>query len=158
MRRTSAAALIAVAAIGGAVAWLLQTGLAAGGVASFTAPPTLWSVLFVVAIGLLVLGRPVRRTVRGRALRRVDPFFAMRVLVLAKASSLAGALLAGSGALLVLYAVVRTGSIGTAGFWPAVLLTAGAVALGVAGLVVEWWCRIPPEDRAEERQRVQERR
>ena len=35
-------------------------------------------------------------------------------------------------------------------FWPDVLTGVGALALCVAGLVVEWWCRIPPQDRAEQ--------
>lgn len=158
MRRTSAAALVVLVAVGGAIAWLVQTGLAAGGAASFIPPVTLWAVLFVVAVALLLLGRPVRRTVRGRATKPVDPFAAMRVLVLAKASSLAGALLAGAGAVLIVYAVTRTGSVGTPAFWPSVLMTVGGIALGTAGLIVESWCRIPPEDRTEVPDRLQERR
>jgi hypothetical protein len=145
--RTSPVALIGIAIAGAAVGWLLQVGLTAGGSPSFIPPATLYSVLFILAFGLLLLGRPVRRLVRGKARRPVDPFFAMRVLVLAKASSLTGALLVGVAGALVAYSVSRADSIATPGFWPDLLTGVGAIALGVAGLVVEWWCRIPPEDR-----------
>ena len=158
MRRTSPAVLLGVAVAGGVIAWLLQVALVSGGAPSFIPPATLWSVLYVLAIALIVLGRPVRRMVRGRAVRRVDPLFAMRVVVLAKASSLTGALLVGGGAVLIVYAVSRTGSIATPAFWPSVLLTVGALALGAAGLIVEWWCRVPPQDRSDPADRLEEHR
>jgi hypothetical protein len=151
VRRTSPVSLVGIAIAGAAIGWLLQVGLTAGGSATFIPPGTLASVLFILAFGLLLLGRPVRRLVNGKARRPVDPFFAMRVLVLAKASSLTGALLVGAAAALVAYSVSRAGSAATPGFWPDVLMGLGAVALGVAGLIVEWWCRIPPEDRSDPR-------
>jgi hypothetical protein len=158
VRRTSPVALVGIAIAGGVIGWLLQVGLTAGGAPSFQPPATLYSVLFILAFGLVLLGRPVRRHVRGKAGRRVDPFYAMRVLVLAKASSLAGALLVGAAAAFLGYAVSRTGSIGVAAFWPDVLTGVGALALCVAGLVVEWWCRIPPQDRADQPDRTVEQR
>lgn len=158
MRRTSAVALVGIAIAGGAVGWLLQVGLASGGAPSFQPPVTLYSVLFVLAIILVLLGRPVRRLVRGKAKRPVDPFFATRVLLLAKASGLAGALLVGTAVGLLGYAVSRTGSFSTPAFWPDVLLGLGSLALCIAGLVVEWWCHIPPQDRAEQPDRTLEQR
>ena len=108
---------------------------------------TLYSVLFLLAVVLLLLGNPVRRVVRGTATRPLDPFFAMRVLLLAKASSLTGALLVGAAAAMLVHAVSRTGLAATPAFWPDVLTGVGALVLVAAGLVVEWWCRIPPQDR-----------
>jgi hypothetical protein len=158
MKRTSAAALIGIAIAGAVVAWLLQVGLTAGGAPTFIPPATLYSVLFILAIGLLLLGRPVRRLVRGKSQRPVDPFFAMRVLVLAKASSLTGALLVGAAASFLGYAASRAGSIAVPAFWPDVVTGVGALVLCVAGLVVEWWCRIPPQDSAEPAPRTAEQR
>jgi hypothetical protein len=149
VRRTSAVALAGIAIAGAVVGWLLQIGLTTSGATSLQPPATLYSVLFILAFGLILLGRPVRRLVRGQARRPVDPFFAMRVLVLAKASSLTGALLVGAAAGLLVYAVSRTGTVSVPAFWPDVLTGVGALALCVAGLIVEWWCRIPPQDRAE---------
>jgi hypothetical protein len=149
MRRTTPVALIGIAIAGAAIAWLIQVGLTAAGAMTFTPPATLYSVLFILAFGLLLLGRPVRRLVRGKSQRPVDPFFAMRVLVLAKASGLTGALLVGAAAAFVGYAVSRAGSVAVPAFWPDVITGVGALALCAAGLVVEWWCRIPPQDRAD---------
>lgn len=158
MKRTSAVSLVGIAIAGGAIGWLLQVALTSGGSPSFQPPATLYSVLFILAIGLVLLGRPVRRLVRGKATRPVDPFFATRVLMLAKASSLAGALLFGVAGGLLGYAVTRTGSFSTPAFWPDVLLGIGALALCICGLIVEWWCRIPPQDRAETPDRTLEQR
>lgn len=158
MKRTSPVALIGIAIAGAAIGWLLQVGLVAGGAPSLIPPATLYSVLFILAFGLLLLGRPVRRVVRGTATRPVDPFFAMRVLVLSKASSLTGALLVGAAAAFLVYAITRASTVVTPAFWPDVLTGLGALVLGVAGLVVESWCRIPPEDRSDQPDRsVQQR-
>lgn len=156
MRRTSPAALIGVAVLGGVVGWLLQIGLVSSGAASFIPPVTLYTALVVLAIALVLLGRPVRRTVRGTAQRPVDPFFAMRVLVLAKASSLAGALLVGAALALLIFGATRTGTPFTPAFWPDVLTGVAALLLVIAGVLVEWWCRIPPEDRDREVRRAVE--
>lgn len=158
MKRTSPVALGGIAVAGAAIGWLLQVALTSGGAPSFNPPATLYSVLFILAFGLVLLGRPVRRLVRGTAKRPVDPFFAMRVLVLAKASSLTGALLVGLAAALLGYAVTRTGSFAVPAFWPDVLTGVGALALCIAGLVVEWWCRLPPQDRAEQQGSSMEQR
>ncbi len=158
MRRTSAAAIVVVAVVGGAAGWLLQVALVSKGAPSFIPPPSFWSVLFLVAVALLALGWPIRRSMKGRVRRRVAPFYAMRVLVLAKASSLTGALLLGVGLVLVVYAVSRTGSTATPAFPPSVLTAVAALVLGVAGLVVEGWCRVPPDDAAVPEDRLAEQR
>lgn len=158
MRRTSALALLGLAVAGAVVGWLLQVGLVAAGSPSYIPPATLYSVLFLLAVVLLLLGNPVRRVVRGTATRPLDPFFAMRVLLLAKASSLAGALLVGAAAAMLVHAASRTGLAGTPAFWPDVLTGVGALVLVVAGLVVEWWCRIPPQDPADRSDRAVEQR
>ena len=100
----------------------------------------------------------MRRLVRGTAQRPLDPFFAMRVLVLAKASSLTGALLVGASAALLAYAVTRPVGVASPAFWPDVLTGVGALVLCIAGLIVESWCRLPPEDPAEQPDRSVERR
>ena len=109
-------------------------------------PVTLVVGLLAVAAVVLAFGWPVRQTVRGRRVRAVDPFLATRVLALAKACAIVGALLTGvcGGALLfdLTRPVVPMGSV--------VALVAGAlvgaVAVLVVGVVVEGWCSIPPRD------------
>ncbi|MFD1722286.1 DUF3180 domain-containing protein [Amnibacterium endophyticum] len=154
MRRTSAALLLGLAVAGGAVGWLLQVALASAGRPVFVPPVGTWAVLYVIAVAVVLVALPVRRSVHaGRAGRphrhRVDPFYAMRALMLAKASSILGAFALGMGLALVGYAVSRTGDIETPAFWPSALLGLGGLVMMVAGLVAESWCRIPPEDRTD---------
>lgn len=152
MRRTSAPLLFGLAVLGGAAGWLLQVALASTGTAVLIPPIGTSTVLLVIAIAVLLVALPVRRSVRakGDAARRrlVDPFYAMRALMLAKASSILGAFTLGMGLSLVGYAFSRTGDVETPAFWPSVLLAVGALAMLVAGLIAESWCRIPPEDPA----------
>ena len=146
MHRTSIPLLIGLALIGAVLGWLGQAALAAGGAPSLIPPVTLVVALVGIAAIVLGLGWPIRQAVRGKRTRRVDPFFAMRVLVFAKASSLTGALLTGAAAALVVYALTRSALPLLPVVWADVLTLLGAAALVVAGLVVENWCRIPPED------------
>ncbi|MGN6744174.1 MAG: DUF3180 domain-containing protein, partial [Amnibacterium sp.] len=90
---------------------------------------------------------PIRQRMRGKRTRPVDPFYAMRVVVFAKATSLTGALLSGVAAGLTLYSLTRLIAPVLPGLWYDVLTLAGAAAMLAAGLIVETWCRIPPEDR-----------
>ena len=96
------------------------------------------------------MGWAVRQFLRGKR-PQLDPIRAARTAVLAKASCYTGALLAGwyGGQVLALVSdldVPGNGSRAVA----AGVATAGAVVLAVVGLVVEWFCRVPPpEDGAE---------
>jgi hypothetical protein len=156
VQRTSIPRLIALALVGAVVAWLGQMALAAGGSPTLVAPVTLSVVLFGIAALLIGLGWPIRQMMHGKRTRRIDPFVAMRVVVFSKASSLTGALLTGAAAGFVLYALTRAAV--PAGIWPDVLALVAAVVLGVAGLLVEGWCRIPPEDREAAPDQVMEHR
>jgi Protein of unknown function (DUF3180) len=146
VRRTSVPLLIALAVAGGVVTWLVQIALVAAGQATLVPPGTLVLVLFGIAAVLLSLGWPIRQFVRGKRDRPIDPFRATRTLLFAKASSLMGFLLAGAAVGILLYLFSRPVPAGG----PSVLLTvgalAGAVAVAAAGLVVEQWCRLPPQD------------
>ncbi|MET0590433.1 MAG: DUF3180 domain-containing protein, partial [Naasia sp.] len=104
----------------------------------------------------VALGWPIRQVLRGRRTARLDPFRAMRVVLLAKASVLMGALLGGASlgviAHLLSRPVLPAGSdVGSTVF--SVVAALGAVA---AGLIVEQWCRIPPESDDDVSARLQE--
>jgi hypothetical protein len=138
--------LIAVA-VGLVALYSLNIVLAMRGVAVVVPPVSLAVALALIAILLIALAWPVRRAAQGE--RRIDPFFATRVVVLAKASALAGALLAGAAAGILIYllsrVVVPLGSSLTAG---ATLVA--AVALAAAALVAEHWCSLPPDEPTDE--------
>jgi hypothetical protein len=158
VERTSIPVLIVLTLIGAVLGWLGQMALASAGAPGLTPPVTLVVALVGIAAILLALGWPIRQVVRGKRARRVDPFFAMRVLVFAKASSLTGALLTGAAGGLVAYALTRAAVPLLPGVWADGLTLLAALALAVAGLVVENWCRIPPDDREQAPTRAMEHR
>lgn len=145
MRHTSGLALTIAAVLGGVLGWALQGLLVLSGNPALT-PPLTWGVaLGAVGALILALAWPIRSQVRGDTKKPpVDPFYATRVVLLAKAASLAGSALCGMGVGFVVYLVSRP--VVTADIlWPSVLAFAGALVLGVSGLIAERWCTLPPD-------------
>jgi hypothetical protein len=146
VKRTRVSVLLVLAAVGAAVGWLLESGLVAMGMAIIPPPVTLSVSLALVAVVIVGMAVPVFRAARGTATQRIDPFYATRVVVLAKASSLAGALLAG-GAVAILGFILTRSIVPTVGSVPlAVAASVCAVLLLVAGLAAERMCTLPPQD------------
>ena len=147
MTRTRPAALLLAAIVGLALAFAVDTVLAMRGLAVLVPPVSLAIALVLIGVVVLALAWPVRRAASGE--RRIDPFYATRAVVLAKASALAGALLAGGAAGILIYlltrAVVPLGSTLTAGG-----TVVAAVLLVTAALVAEHWCALPPDEPTEE--------
>ncbi len=147
MTRTRPVTLVLAALVGIASAFGLDSLLAMRGLAVVVPPISLAVALVLIGAVLIALAWPVRRAAKGE--RRIDPFYALRVVVLAKSSAVAGALLAGASAGILLYlvtrAVVPLGSSLAAGG-----TVVAAVLLLVAGLVAEHWCALPPDDPTEE--------
>ena len=146
MTRTRSTTLIALLIAGAAVGWFAENALLMTGSALLIPPLTLGATLLIVGVVLLGLAWPIRQATRGRRPGRVDPFRATRVVLLAKASALAGALLAGITGGVLAFVLARpvlpgASSVGLAGAG-----TVGAVVLLVAGLVAEHWCTVPPDD------------
>lgn len=143
-------ALVAFLALGSAVlAIALQLGLAAVGLSKIVPQVTLSATLVLIAVVVIVLALPVRRATRARegsaTPPRVDPFYATRVVLIAKASSVAGALLGGAAVGLVVELLIRPVSM-AGSVWAGAAMVVGAVLLLVAGLLAESWCALPPDD------------
>lgn len=148
MKRTSAAVLIIAAALGLAAGFLLDQTLTAVGRATFT--PSVTLPIFLVLLGAIVvaLALPIRRATRGKLAAPVNPFWALRIAMLAKASSIVGAAITGFAGGLALFLLTRPvpPSVGSMG---AVIGTAVcAAALVAAGLYAEHLCTIrkDPDD------------
>ncbi len=146
MKRTRPFVLVLFAVVGVGAGLLLEVILASTGAAVASAPFTLALSLAVIGVLVIVFAVPVRRAVRDREKHRVDPFYATRVVILAKASSIAGSLLFGATSAIVGYLLTRTviaavGSIFTSG-----AAVVGSVVLLVCGLVAENMCSLPPDD------------
>jgi hypothetical protein len=139
-------AVILVGLLATAAGWLgLDLWDSRGGLA----PPLPWTAALgtlVLGAGVVAAGLPVRRWVSGRRERALDPLLAARTVVLAKAAAYGGAVLAGWYAAQGLVLVPDLVGDRRARFIVAALCLLAAVALAVAGLVVQRWCRIPPSD------------
>jgi hypothetical protein len=143
VNRTRPLPLLVLAVLGLILGFTLETVLAAQGLAVLIPPLSLALALVLIAAVLLVLAWPVRAAARGHT--RVDPFYATRVVVLAKASALAAALLSGAAAGILTYllsrAVLPLGSTLTTG----ATLIAAAILVSAA-LVAEHLCSLPPNE------------
>ena len=146
MTRTKPLTLLLLAALGVATLWFVETALAASGRAVVIPPFTLAAALVLIGAIIVVMAVPVRRVARGDRTARVDPFYATRVVMLAKASSLSGALLGGAGLGIVGYLLSRSVLPAVGSVTMAVAAAVSAILLLVAGLVAEHMCSIPPDD------------
>ncbi len=141
MTRTTAGPLLLLALVGALIGFVADTLLAGQGRPVFVPPISLAIALVLIAAALLAGAWPVRRAAAGE--RRIDPFYATRIVVLAKASALGGALFAGAASGILIYllsrSIVPVGSALTTG---AALV--GAVLLLASALVAEHFCSVPP--------------
>jgi len=146
VKRTGPGILLIAAIVGAVAGFLLDTSLTAMGRATFTPAPSLPTLLALLGAIVVVLAIPVFRATRGRTARPVDPFRALRIAVLAKASSLVGA--AGTGFALGLLAFLLTRpvtpSLGSLGSIIATIVC--GVVLVIAGLVAEQLCTLRKDD------------
>lgn len=144
--RTSALHLVMLAAVGAAVGWLLEVVLTASGNPIVLPSIALAVSLFLIAVVVVVLAVPIYRSSRGLRTTRVNPFFALRVVVLAKASSFSGALLGGGALAIAFYLLSRTVSPSSGTVAISFVVAGGAIVLLIAGLVAEHLCTLPPDD------------
>ena len=150
MTRTRPSSLVLLAVLGAAVGWFLQVALVAFGHPALILPITLAVVLALIGTVIIVLAVPIRRVVKGTSKVRVDPFYATRVVLLAKASSMVGALFVGGATAMVGFLVSRSVVPGVGSVTMSIAAVVGAVVLLVAGLVAEWWCTLPPDENAKQ--------
>jgi len=144
--RTSPGTLVLLGGIGAVVGFLLQLALAAASAPRFRPEFTFGATLALIGIVVVVLAVPVYRATHGPLRRTVDAFYATRVVVLGKASSLAGALLSGLGVGLVVDVVIHAGTTNTPSVLRVLATLGGGVLLLAGGLIAEFLCRVPPQD------------
>jgi hypothetical protein len=144
LQPTNPATLI-VAALGAAAVGWIMVARDYNGFPSLTWLPTF------ITLGLAALETAAAIATRARIERRpgaipVDPHIAVRYVVLAKASSIAGALFAGFFGAVGVWLLVERSRLAAASndLPPAIGGFVGAVALLVAALVLERSCRVPP--------------
>ncbi|GAA1469049.1 DUF3180 domain-containing protein [Microbacterium thalassium] len=146
MKRTGPGVLIVAAVIGVAAGYALDQILTAAGRPTFTPAITLPVLLIALGAAVVSLAWPIHRAARGSAPARIDPFRAVRIAMLAKASSIVGAGVGGLGLGLALFLLSRPvpPSVGSIA---AVLATAAAGGVLIAAaLVAEHLCTIRKDD------------
>ena len=150
MKRTGVAALLGLGFAGAAVTYLAELLLQSTGTQTVLPPYSLSLTLVIVAVLVIALAVPVRRRVTGKRREPLNPFYALRVAILSKASSHVAALLLGLGVGLSVFLVVRP----IAPSWDLLgraLADLGSAAILVtAGLIAERMCTLPPDDPEEE--------
>ncbi|MCY7411744.1 MAG: DUF3180 domain-containing protein [Salinibacterium sp.] len=146
MTRTRPLHLALLGSLGFALVWFAQTVLVSMGRAVAIPPVTLAIALVAIGVIIVVMALPVRRVTRRMPGASIDPFYATRVVMLAKASSLGGALLGGAGVGLVAYLLSRSVVPGLGSITTAIAAAVGALVLLIAGLVAEHMCTLPPDD------------
>lgn len=146
MRRTGPGILLTIAAVAALGGFLVDQILTATGRATYT--PLITLPVLLVALGAIVvaLAVPVWRASRGHTRASINPFRALRIAMLAKASSLLGAGAVGFAAGLLVFLLTRP-VVPPLGSMTTQLLTLGAgILLVVAGLVAEHLCTIRKDD------------
>lgn len=143
MRRTRWQTLVGIAVLVGALAAWLTTWLDQRGPGMPHVPWLVVAVELLIAAVVFSMGWAVRQFLRGKR-PGLDPIRAARTAVLAKAACYTGALLTGwyggQAVARLIDGVPGDGSRALA----AGIAAGGALVLAVVGLVVEWFCRVPP--------------
>ena len=146
MQRTRVQTLALIAVLVAFGCWLLLRELAGRGVGAPEVPWLVAAVEAVIAAAVLTLGWAVRQYLHGKR-PNLNPIRAARTAVLAKACCYTGAVLTGwyGGQVLVVLGDLDVAS-QRARAGAATLAVVGALSMATAGLVVEWFCRIPPPE------------
>ena len=146
MKRTHPSTVIAFVLAGLVTGYLIDLAIVSNGSKAIVPPLSLPITLAGVAALVVAFAWPIRRAVKGKATKHLDPFRAMRTAVLAKACSLSGALMLGFGLGITLFLVTRSVMPSPATIWLAIATAIGAALLMAGGLVAEFFCTLPPDD------------
>jgi len=139
--------LALVGLMAGLAGWLVNWLASRNGYGTPTLPLTSLITTAVIIGITLVFGRRVLKWRNGERDRPLDPILAARTLVLAQACAYAGALNLGWHAgIFVDQVTLLSVRSTTAPLWGSVALMAGGIVMIMVGLVVENFCRLPPDD------------
>ncbi|MFZ7087219.1 DUF3180 domain-containing protein [Curtobacterium sp. RRHDQ10] len=146
MKHTRPSTLVSVALVAAIAGFALDAALASRALPVLILSPALGLTLVGIGVALVFMALPVRRHARGTATRPVDAFYATRVVVLAKASSICGALVGGFVLGGLVYLLSRSVIPGLGSVLPVVVAVIGGIVLMVCALVAERMCTVPPRN------------
>ena len=147
MKPTRVSTLVIIAVVCAAAGWLLLRAV-------YTKlPPLPWTgvpALLIAAAAEAWMGRDIKARIVGRpGSKPVEPLFASRMVALARASSVAAAIIAGLAAGFAFYlAGSLNASTPRQDALTAVITFVAAIVLACAALYLEYCCRVPgnPEE------------
>ncbi|MCA4135225.1 DUF3180 domain-containing protein [Arthrobacter sp. M4] len=147
MKPTRILVLAVVAVILAAGGWLATLLGTRYGAATPVLPPSGLVTMGVIAALTLILGLRILRWRTAKKKTLLNPLFAVTTLLLAQSCAYAGAVLLGwhAGVILDLLRVWNLRN-DLDIFWLAVAMGSGGLVMVIVGLIVERFCRIPPED------------
>lgn len=144
MTRTRPISLLLIGLLSLAAGFVLDQILTAAGRPTFTPIAALPILLIILGAVCFAFAWPIRQYLRGKG-PRVDPFQALRTVVLAKASALLGSAGIGFGAGLAIFLATRpeppVGSL-----LAALAVSGSGVVLTVLALLSERYCTLPKDD------------
>ncbi len=145
MTHTRPLTIVILLIIGGVVAWALEGVLSALG-QPVIVPPWSWG-LGLTLLGALVLSIawPIRQRLHSAAKREpLDPFYATRVVLLAKSTTVAGSLLLGAALGVGMFFLTRP-VVTEETLWASAGALLGSILLTSGGITAERWCTLPPD-------------
>jgi len=149
VKRTSPVTLILCAIIGAAAGAVVDVALTASARPTFTPPYMLSILLVLLGLFCLAFAWQIRRAVKDPSAPRPDPFRAVRVAALSKASSMLGAAAGGFALGLIGYLLTRPAVIGLGSMAAEIVTAVAGAALVALALIAEHLCTLPkdPDER-----------
>ena len=147
MKLTSPLVLLAISVAVGILGWLAAVLSTRYGLSTPVLPLTGLITMGVIVVLTLVLGIRVLRWRNGKKKKMLNPILAALTLVLAQACAYTGSVLLGwhAGIFLDQLRLWNLRSDQTIA-WQALAMAGGGLAMIGVGLMVERFCRIPPEE------------
>jgi hypothetical protein len=160
VKLTKVSSLIAYAVAAGLIGYAVSLILVRIGQPLPSSPTNLLVTLPVISVVLVILAIPVVRYqtaikknlalpagAKPVLVKRVDPFYALRVALLSKAVAISGSIFLGwHGGVLV--AVLTSPQISESAAWRSAFGIAGSLTMVIAGIIIERACRVPPDSTA----------
>lgn len=154
MKRTGATPIIVSALVGLVGMYLTEMFVVSRGLDTIQPPLSLAVTLFLAAVIVVLVAIPVRRAVNGKGREPINPFYAARVVALAKATIIVGSLGFGAGFGVIFNLISRPTLPPIVAFGSSVALILTAALLVIGGSVAEHLCTLPPDDPEEEKKQV----
>lgn len=146
MTRTNPGVLSIAALLGAGLGFLVDQLLTSGGGATFTPNISMALVLALVGVVVLAFAIPIGRVLRGTSAGRINPFRAVRIVVLAQASSLVAAVVGGAAIGMLVFLLTRPVTPSIESMWPIIATIVAAAWLLIAALIAEHLCTIRKDD------------